>query len=147
MIINALESSGQRAVLHAGWGGLGQEGLPENVFKIDYVPHSWLFPRMKSVVHHGGSGTTAAGLRAGVPSLIIPFIFDQFFWATRVADLGMGPDPIAYRNLTSAGLARGISQAANDREMRIKSAAIGESIKAEDGVSNAIQAFGGRNSG
>lgn len=145
MIINALEAIGQRAVLHAGWGGLGQEVLPEYVFKIDYVPHGWLFPRMKAVVHHGGAGTTAAGLRAGVPSLIIPFLFDQFFWANRIAELGAGPDPISYRNLSSANLARGISQAVNDLELRNKSAGFGERIKAEDGVCNAIQIISMRN--
>ena len=139
MIINALEATGQRAVLHAGWGGLGQEVLPESVFKIDYVPHSWLFPRMKAVVHHGGAGTTAAGLRAGVPSLIIPFLFDQFFWANRVAELGAGPNPIFYRNLSNVSLARGINQAVSDLELRKKSAGIGESIKVEDGICHAIQ--------
>lgn len=100
---------------------------------------------MKAVVHHGGGGTTAAGLHAGVPSLIIPFLFDQFFWANRVAELGAGPDPIPFRNLSSANLARGINQAVNDLEIRKKAAVFGERIKTEDGVRNAVQIIGGLN--
>jgi sterol 3beta-glucosyltransferase len=145
VIINALKASAQRAVINTGWGGLGQELLPENVYKIDYVPYRWLFPRMKAVVHHGGSGTTAAGLRAGVPTLIIPFLFDQFFWANRVVELGAGPDPIPYRKLSSASLARGIDLAVNDLEIRKKSANISKTIHTEDGIYNAMQVIGGPN--
>jgi len=86
--LEALRISGQRGVLSSGWGGLKTDDLPETVFAISSIPHSWLFPRMRAVVHHGGAGTTAAGLRAGVPSILVPFFGDQPFWGRRVAQLG-----------------------------------------------------------
>jgi len=76
MILEALKQAGQRGILHMGWGGLGNQSLPGNVFKIDYAPYDWLFPRMAMAIHHGGSGTTAFGLRSGIPSCVISFIFD-----------------------------------------------------------------------
>jgi sterol 3beta-glucosyltransferase len=80
IILETLMRSGQRGILHAGWGGLGNMALPKNVFNIEYAPYDWLFPRMTIVFHHGGSGTTAHALRSGVPSCVIPFVFDQFYW-------------------------------------------------------------------
>ncbi len=53
-----------------GWGGLGNIAFPDNVFALESIPHDWLFPQVSAVIHHGGAGTTAAGLRAGVPTLI-----------------------------------------------------------------------------
>lgn len=82
--MDALVKTGQRAVLVKGWGGLGNIDYPENVYAIDSIPHDWLFPQVAAVIHHGGAGTTAAGLRAGCPTCIVPFFGDQFFWATRV---------------------------------------------------------------
>ncbi len=72
LVVDALSASGQRGVLASGWGGLHLESLPETIFPIREIPHSWLFPRMAAFVHHGGMGTTAAGLRAGIPAVIIP---------------------------------------------------------------------------
>ncbi|MEN8171947.1 MAG: glycosyltransferase [Chloroflexota bacterium] len=138
-IIHALEESGERAVVNTGWGDLVNIDLPDHVFKIEYAPFDWLFPRMKAVVHHGGSGTTAAGLRSGVPSLIIPFLFDQFFWADRIIKLGAGPDPIPYRKLSAASLAKGIGLVVNDPKIRENSAKIGAKIRTEDGINNAIR--------
>jgi UDP:flavonoid glycosyltransferase YjiC (YdhE family) len=139
MIFDALKVTGQRAVIHTGWGGLSQDDLPEYVYNIDYAPHSWLFQRMKAVVHHGGGGTTAAGLRAGVPSIIIPFVFDQFYWGKRISELGVGPEPIPIRKLTSDRLANAIKWAVSDDEMDASAASLGERIRAEDGVKNAVQ--------
>ena len=76
LVLEALKQTKCRAIMQAGWGGLSDENLPENVHTVDSVPHSWLFPRVAAVVHHGGAGTTAAGLRAGVPSIVIPFFGD-----------------------------------------------------------------------
>jgi sterol 3beta-glucosyltransferase len=112
--------------------------VTDRVYLIDSAPHDWLFARMAAVVHHGGAGTTAAGLRAGVPTIIIPFFGDQGFWGKRVADLGVGTAPIPRRQLTAENLATAISQAVNDRTMRDRAAAIGEIIRAEDGVARAI---------
>jgi UDP:flavonoid glycosyltransferase YjiC (YdhE family) len=139
MIVDALEPSGQRAILHAGWGNLGQTSLPKHIFPIDYAPYNWLFPRMSLVIHHGGSGTTAFGLRAGVPSLIVPFVFDQFYWGKRIATLGVGPRPIAFRRLTAQRLAGAITTAIEDRSMRQRAAELGRQIQAEDGLATAVQ--------
>ena len=138
IILAALKKSGRRAVLHAGWAKLGQEGLPEQVYPIDYAPYDWLFPRMAAVVDHGGSGSTAFGLRAGVPTLIVPFLFDQFYWGRRVFELGVGPKPIPQRRLSAANLAEALHQATTDPAMARRAAALGEKIGAEDGMGRAL---------
>ena len=69
IILEGLALTGQRAIL----GGFGKlEQLPETVFTVESIPHSWLFERVSAVCHHGGAGTSAAGFRAGVPSAIFP---------------------------------------------------------------------------
>ncbi len=93
---------------------------------------------MAAVVHHGGSGTTAFGLRAGVPTLIVPFLFDQFYWGKRVATLGVGPKPIPFRRLSAERLASAITLAASDPSMRQQAAELGRKIQAEDGIAKAI---------
>jgi UDP:flavonoid glycosyltransferase YjiC (YdhE family) len=142
LILQALELSHQRGVLLSGWAGIG-EGvkLPEYAFGVEGVPHSWLFPRMAAVVHHGGAGTTAAGLRAGVPSVITPFVADQPGWARRIEALGVGARPIPFRELTADLLASAIRAATSDAAMRERAASIGELIRAEDGLGKAVQVF------
>ena len=93
---------------------------------------------MAAVVHHGGAGTTAAGLRAGVPILVIPFFGDQPFWGLRVAELGVGPKPIQRKELTAERLATAIQRMITDRPMRQRAADLGEKIRSEDGIANAI---------
>jgi sterol 3beta-glucosyltransferase len=137
--IQAVQASGQRAVLLGGWAGLQGIELPRTIFKIDAVPHDWLFPRMAAVVHHGGSGTTAAGLRAGVPSILVPFFADQPFWGRRVKALGTGPNPIQRKSLTAPKLAEAISIALEDESMRQRASALGARIRAEDGVRSAVE--------
>jgi len=90
------------------------------------------------VVHHGGAGTTAAGLRAGVPSIITPFFGDQPFWGQRVLMLGVGPAPIPKKKLTTERLAAAITQAMNDNAMRGRAAALGARIRSEDGIGRAV---------
>jgi sterol 3beta-glucosyltransferase len=138
LILEALQQAGQRAVLHTGWAGLGGD-LHDDVFQIEYAPYNWLFPRMAAVVHHGGSGTTASGLRAGVSTLIVPFLFDQSYWGRRVAALGAGPAPIPYKQLSVDRLAEGITRAVNDTAMRQRAASLGQKIRAEDGIAQARQ--------
>jgi UDP:flavonoid glycosyltransferase YjiC (YdhE family) len=116
--------------------------LPESVFMVDAVPFSWLFPRVAAVIHHGGAGTTAAGLRAGVPSVVIPFFGDQPFWGRRVADLGVGPEPIPRRVLTADRLVQAIQRAVTDRAMRQRAADLGVRIRAEDGIARAVAVVG-----
>lgn len=138
LCLQALAQTKQRAVMLSGWGGLRQDNLPNTVFMVDSIPHFWLFPRMAAVVHHGGAGTTAAGLRAGVPSIVIPFFGDQFFWGERVAELGVGPEPIPRKKLTVERLARAIQKACTDRAMRQQATNLGLKIRAEDGLSGAV---------
>ncbi|HMQ33614.1 MAG TPA: glycosyltransferase [Chloroflexaceae bacterium] len=137
-VVEALERAGQRGVLATGYGGLAAAELPASVHMLDQAPHDWLFPRMAAVVHHGGAGTTGAGLRAGVPTVICPFFGDQPFWGRRVAELGAGPRPIPQRRLTAEALAGAIAAAVGDPAMRARAAALGETIRAEDGVARAV---------
>ena len=113
--------------------------VPENVFVVDSAPHSWLFPRMAAVVHHGGAGTTAEGLRAGVPTVIVPFVFDQPFWGARIKAMGLGPEPIPKKKLTADRLASAIRKAVTDSGMRQRASSCGAAIRAENGVSNAVE--------
>lgn len=139
LTIEALCQSGQRGVLLRGWGGLKPEMVPAEILVVDSVPHSWLFPRMAAVVHHGGAGTTAEGLRAGVPNFIVPFVFDQSFWGARVKALGLGPEPITHKQLTTERLAESIRRAVTDHQMRQRAIACGEAIRNENSLENAVR--------
>lgn len=138
LVGRALALSGRRAVVLRGWGGLEVMASGTEVFVMEQVPHDWLFPKMAAVVHHGGAGTTAAGLRAGVPSVVVPFFADQNFWAGRVAALAVGPEPIPRRKLTAARLAGAIITATEDAGMAEQAASLGARIHAEDGVERAV---------
>jgi UDP:flavonoid glycosyltransferase YjiC (YdhE family) len=139
LVLEALALAGQRGVLLLGWGGLRPVRGCDCAFPLESVPHDWLFPRVAAVVHHGGAGTTAAGLRAGVPSLVIPYMSDQPFWGRRVRELGVGPEPIPRKELTAERLAEGIRRAVTDPDMRRRAAALGGGIRAEDGVGRAVE--------
>jgi sterol 3beta-glucosyltransferase len=139
LVLAALERTGQRGILVSGWGGLSQAYLPDTVHMVDSVPHSWLFPRVAAVVHHGGAGTTAAGLRAGVPSIVVPFFGDQLFWGQRVEKLGVGTAPIPRKQLTVEKLAQAIDRAVTDPIMRQRAANLGAKIQTEDGIANAVR--------
>lgn len=140
LVSRALELCGQRGVVAWGANTASPEGAPspERIFPIDYAPHDWLFPRMAAAVHHGGIGTTTASLKAGIPTVVVPFNYDQPFWGRRVAQLGAGPQPIPRRRLTAAGLAHAIQVCLADKEMRQKAQEIGRQIRAEQGVSRAV---------
>ena len=128
-------------MMGAGWSGLnGRDPAQrsDDLLVLDAVPHAWLFPRTAAVVHHGGSGTTGAGLRAGVPSVLVPHAGDQALWARRVDELGVGPRPIPRRRLTAERLAAALTRAVTDEGMRARAAGLGERIRAEDGVRRAI---------
>jgi sterol 3beta-glucosyltransferase len=138
LVLAAIAMTGQRAILQSGWGGLSKTDLPDTVFIVDSISHSWLFPRMAAVVHHGGAGTTAAGLRAGVPTIIIPFFGDQPFWGRLVSELRVGTVPISRKKLTAKKLATAIDQAINDQALRQSAADLGAKIRAEDGMANVV---------
>jgi sterol 3beta-glucosyltransferase len=138
LVIEALERAGQRGVLLTGWSGMSAGGASDRVYFLNNVPHDWLFPRVAAVVHHGGAGTTAAAMRAGVPAVVVPFMSDQPFWGRRVMELGVGPKPIPRQRLDADRLARGIHHAVNDSAMRLQAADLGRRIRAEDGVGRAV---------
>jgi UDP:flavonoid glycosyltransferase YjiC (YdhE family) len=140
-VVQALSSTGRRGIVLTGWGGLDPSELPPEIFAVDWVPFDWLFRHVSAVVHHGGAGTTAAGLRAGAPTVIIPFFLDQFFWGRRVFELGVGPRPIRRKHLDEKALAAAIRAAASDSEMRARAGALGVRIRAENGVERAVAAF------
>ncbi len=137
-----LSQTGQRAIVRTVRGGLQDANFPEDeVFTIKSVPHDWLFPQMAAVVHHGGHGTTLNGIRAGVPTVTIPYNGDQFLFARRVAQLGLGPSPIVQEQLSVERLVAAIRTAISDTTMRERVATIGKRIQAEDGVVKAVEAF------
>lgn len=134
LILKALRSTGQRAILSPGWAGLGQAGLPDSVYLLDYAPHSWLFPRMAAVVHHAGAGTTAAALRAGVPSVPVPHSGDQPFWARRLHSLGAATRPIPRSRLTPPELAERIHKAVHDPELARCAQELSRAMRSENGA-------------
>lgn len=138
LVLEAVRLSGARAVLAAGWGGMKLENLPSNVYLLDSAPHSHLFPLMAAAVHHGGAGTTAASLRAGLPTVIVPFIADQNYWGQQVYRLGVGPKPLPRPKLQATQLAEAIHQALTYHEIREKAAQLGAKIRAEAGTTNAV---------
>ena len=139
LVLEAARQSGQRVIVHAGWGGAGGRPLPEWAFGLDYAPYGWLFPRMAALVHHGGSGTTGFGFRSGVPAIVVPFVFDQFYWGQRVAEAGVGPAPIPFADLSAGRLADAIRAATEDGVMRERARRLGAEIGAEDGLAAAVR--------
>ncbi|MCC7451931.1 MAG: glycosyltransferase family 1 protein [Anaerolineae bacterium] len=139
MVAQALRRTGQRGVISKGWSGAATVDLPDYLFMLDKALHDWLFPRMAAVVHHGGSGTTAAGLRVGVPTLIIPHMADQPFWGRRVYELGVGATPIPRHKLTVDNLTAALRMLVTDPNIRQAAKTLGERICLERGVENAVQ--------
>jgi sterol 3beta-glucosyltransferase len=137
---DAVARAGQRAILVSGWGGLGDGlALGDHVLILDEIPHDWLFPRVAAVVHHGGAGTTAAGLRAGKPTLVTAFFGDQPFWGARVAGVGAGPKPLLRRNLTVERLAAAIDRTVSDESYRVGAERMARALQNEDGVARAVK--------
>ncbi|MEM8678444.1 MAG: glycosyltransferase [Planctomycetota bacterium] len=138
-IIEAFQRTGVRGILATGWGGLQPHDLPEQLFVIDKSPHDWLFPRVAAVIHHGGAGTTAAGLRFGRPTLICPLMVDQPYWGARVHQLGAGVAPIRQRHLTAENLSRALHQLTQDPSLRARASAIQAQLATEDGIATAVR--------
>ncbi len=139
IVLKSLCATKQRALLSAGWGGLEGQHLPEYVHQVGSVPHERLFRHVAAVVHHGGAGTTAAGLRAGVATVVVPFGGDQPYWGERVYQLGAGPKPIPRKKLNAERLSAAIAQAVGNREIIDNAGRIGEKLRAEDGAGNAVK--------
>jgi sterol 3beta-glucosyltransferase len=142
MLFDAVQQSGQRAVILTGWAGFGADDVPANIHILKYAPHGCLFPKMAAVVHHGGAGTTAAGFRAGVPTVIVPHSGDQPYWGRRARQLGVGTDSIPRKKLTADRLAAAIQEVTTNRQMRDKAAELSRKIAEEDGIGDAVKAIG-----
>jgi sterol 3beta-glucosyltransferase len=137
----ALARNHRRGVLLTGWGAFHQGCLPEHVCAVSSVPHDWLFSRVSAVIHHGGAGTTGASLRAGVPTGVVSFLPEQSFWGERVWLLGAGPHSLLRRQLTVDRLARMINQLASTEKLRRRAEQLGQKLRAEQGVTNAVYLF------
>lgn len=139
IIVKSFERSDCRGLLAKGWGGVNQSDLPDNIFLIESAPHDWLFPRMAAVMHHCGAGTTAAGLRAGIPTIPVPHFADQPFWGKCLFYNGLATKPILQEDLSVDNLTEAIKTATSDETMKKKTAEIEEKIRSEDGISNAVK--------
>ncbi|KAF2743049.1 glycosyltransferase family 1 protein [Sporormia fimetaria CBS 119925] len=142
MIFEAVRRTGRRALVSKGWGGLGAGDLnvPEGVFMLGNVPHDWLFKHVSAVVHHGGAGTTAAGIRAGRPTVIVPFFGDQPFWGAMTAKAGAGPEPIAYKQLTATKLVDAVEQALKPESLE-RAKELADKISQEEGAQDGARSF------
>ena len=142
MIFEAVQMAGVRALVSKGWGGLGgEDDIPENIYMLENTPHDWLFPKVTAVIHHGGAGTTAIGLKCGKPTMIVPFFGDQQFWGNMIGKASAGAMPIPYKHLTAEKLADGIHQLLTD-EAKAKAEEIAKDIEEEgDGAQNAVRSF------
>ncbi|KAK5121275.1 hypothetical protein LTR85_005441 [Meristemomyces frigidus] len=142
LIFEAVERTGQRALVSKGWGGVGADelGIPDSVFMLGNVPHDWLFKHVSCVVHHGGAGTTAAGITAGRPTLVVPFFGDQPFWGAMVARAGAGPEPIPHQQLTAEKLAEGIETCLKPESLE-RAHELADKIASERGSDVGAQCF------
>lgn len=137
--IEAFKKANVRGIIATGWGGMDVMQLPDNIIKIENAPHDWLFTKVAAVIHHGGAGTTAAGLKAGVPSIICPFFGDQPFWGNCIYKLGVGAKPIPQKKLTVDKLSHAIEEATQNQKMQEKAKLFSQKIISENGLDKAVQ--------
>jgi UDP:flavonoid glycosyltransferase YjiC (YdhE family) len=144
VIFEAIRLAGVRAIVSKGWSNLGGAGravpTPPNIFMLGDCPHDWLFERVSCIVHHGGAGTTAAGIAAGKPTVVVPFFGDQPFWGDMIYRSGAGPRPIPFKVLSAAALADAIT-AALKPGIRHKATELGDSVRQERGSEVGVQSF------
>lgn len=141
MVFEAVRLAGVRALVSKGWGGLGGENVPDNIFMLENTPHDWLFPKVKACVIHGGAGTTAMALKCGKPTMVVPFFGDQHFWGPMIGRAKAGPEPVPYKHLSAEKLAEGIKYCLTD-EAQEKAQGMARDIAREgDGAENACSFF------
>ncbi|MBK9122847.1 MAG: glycosyltransferase family 1 protein [Chloroflexi bacterium] len=140
MIRGGVELAGVRAVVMSRWAVENNIQVPETMYVLDRAPHNWLMQHVSAVVHHGGAGTTAAGLRAGKPTLSVPHMADQPFWGRRVREIGAGPEPILKPVLTREALAFRLKELVGTASFAERASRLGELIRAEDGIANGVAA-------
>ncbi len=139
IVIDAVNKTKVRAIIATGWGGLEATDLPDHILAIEGAPHDWLFARVAAVVHHGGAGTTAAGLKAGKPTLICPFFGDQPFWGALIAKRGLGPVPIKQKQLNSENLSSALLELVSNEQYLAQAQKVASQLALEDGPERAIK--------
>ena len=137
IVRESLLQTKNRAIILSGWSEIPHASSTEFLY-LDAVPHQWLLPRCKMVIHHGGAGTTSAGLRAGIPNIVIPFIADQPFWGRRVQAIGAGPQPIPAKEISTQKLIQAIIACETDT-IHKSAQVIGQDLKGEDGIHKSIE--------
>ncbi len=137
IVCESLTRTGNRGIILSGWSGL-RHLSSDTILYFDAVPHDWLLPYCKMIIHHGGAGTTSAGLQAGIPNIVVPFTVDQPFWGRRVHAIGAGPEPIPVKKLSTENLSQAIHEAESDAN-RERATMIGRKIRSEDGVGLAVR--------
>jgi sterol 3beta-glucosyltransferase len=136
VIREALKQTNNRGVILSGWGS-AKRGSTDDLLYLESAPHDWLLPKCKMIIHHGGAGTTSAGLRAGIPQVVVPFTADQPFWGSRVHAIGVGPKPIRVSQLSVEKMVSAMS-GAEAKVILQRAQAMGQRIRSEDGVGNAV---------
>ncbi len=137
--VQGVLKAGHRVILLTGWSGQDFEDLScPDLYVAKSIPHAWLFPKISAVVHHGGAGTTGAAVKAGIPSVIIPFFFDQGFWADRMEKLGAGPPLLPKKALTPDAMAAWINKALTDKGIHETLNRLSFQVNTENGIDNAV---------
>jgi len=148
LAVTSLEKVKQRGIVLSGWHGLGLNHLKDanlknyatgNVLFVNSAPHEWIFPKCILTVTHGGSGSTAAAMRSGKPSIITPVFLDQYDFAASLSRLGVGVGTCQLQKVTSQVLAAAIDKCRSDSDILKKAAALGEALKQEDGIKRAAE--------
>ena len=137
IIRESLMRTNNRAIILAGWGSVKRESTSDLLY-LESALHDWLLPKCKMIIHHGGAGTTSAGLRSGIPQIVVPFMADQPFWGSRVHAVGVAPDPIRVNRLSVEEMVRSIAKA-ESKIILERAQLIGQRIRSEDGVMNAVK--------
>ncbi|MBX9427383.1 glycosyltransferase [Streptomyces lateritius] len=132
LLADAFRRARVRGIIQSGWSGLRGEG--DDLVTVQEVPHAWLFTKTAAVVHHAGAGTTAAGIRAGVPAIAVPVQLDQHFWAARLHALGVSPPPLRYQRLTAQRLSEAIVTATRTPELGTRARRLATDLALEDGA-------------
>jgi sterol 3beta-glucosyltransferase len=141
VIRESFKRTNNRGVILSGWGSAKRESTSDLLY-LESAPHDWLLPKCKMLIHHGGAGTTSAGLRAGIPQVVVPFTADQPFWGRRVREIGVGPKPIPVKKLSVEGMVRAMSEAGSNAVLE-RAQAAGQRVRVEDGVGNAVRLIEG----
>ncbi|EGX91572.1 UDP-glucose,sterol transferase, putative [Cordyceps militaris CM01] len=140
LLFAAVKKAGVRAIISKGWSKVGGDDVPDNIYLIGNCPHDWLFQHVSAVVHHGGAGTTAAGIAAGRPTVVVPFFGDQAFWGRMVARAGAGPEPVPFTEMTVDSLAKSITTALTD-DVQKGAQEMAKTIAAENGAEDTVTDF------